>query len=845
VNFRYFLNIVILLLTITVNAQDVATIKGKLVNENNEPIEGATVAIIGASKGTVSDKNGQYSLTIPANIEVKVGITFVGFEPTTQTFQLNKNEVFEYSPRIKKSTTNIGEFELKEEKERISTMVKIQPNLASRFTSSSGSFEAILKTMPGVSSNNELSSQYSVRGGNYDENLIYVNDIEIFRPFLIRSGQQEGLSFINSEMVADIGFSAGGFDAKYGDKMASVLDITYREPEEFSGSATMSLQGAQATFGGASKNHRFTHLSGMRYKTNRYVLSSLDTDGNYQPSFYDVQTYLTYDISEKWEIGFLGNFAQNKYKFIPATRKTEFGTINEALQLTVFFEGQEVDQYTTYFGAVSNTFRPKENIELKLISSFFASQEDEKYDIEGAYRIDELERDLSKENFGDVKFNRGVGSFLDHARNRLDATIFNLEHKGKIIDKKHTTFWGVKYQREMIVDKISEWGIIDSTGYLTPHPADSVGYTDPNAQPIQLLELNSVLKSKIDLSSNRYSGYLQRTWQWERDSVKYSTSFGVRANYWDYNSEFIFSPRGTFSIKPNWKHDYLFRLSGGVYYQPPFYREMRNFDGTINPDIKSQVSYQTILGSDHNFKAWGRPFKFTAEAYYKLMKNVIPYEIENVRIRYYAKNNANAYAYGTDFKVNGEFVKGVESWFSLSYMKTEEDLVDDFYYDYYNSDGEKIVSGYTVNNKVIDSIRIEPGYIPRPTDQRINASLFFQDYIPRLPSFRMHIALYYGFGLPFGPTNNHDRYKQVFRMPDYRRVDLGFSYHLKSEKKEFKGNNPIKHLKNVWISVEVFNLLQINNVISYQWVEDVTGRNYAVPNYLTSRQLNFKIHLDF
>lgn len=833
------------LLTITVSAQDVATIKGKLVNEKNEPIEGATIAIVGSTKGTISNKNGQFSLIIPANLEVKIGITFVGFVPIVETFKLNKNEVFEFNPIIRKSTTNIGEFELKEEKERISTMVKIQPNLASRFTSSSGSFEAILKTLPGVSSNNELSSQYSVRGGNYDENLIYVNDIEIFRPFLIRSGQQEGLSFINSEMVSDIGFSAGGFDAKYGDKMASVLDITYREPGEFSGSATLSLQGAQTTFGGASKNHRFTHLSGLRYKTNRYVLSSLDTDGNYQPSFYDVQTYLTYDITEKWEIGFLGNFAQNKYKFIPSTRKTEFGTINEALQLTIFFEGQEVDQFTTYFGAVSNTFRPKENIELKLISSFFASQEDEKYDVEGAYRIDELERDLSKDNFGDVKFNRGVGSFLDHARNRLDATIFNLEHKGKIINKRHTTFWGVKYQREMILDKISEWGIIDSTGYLTPHPSDSVGYTDPNAQPTQLLELNEVLKSKIDLSSNRYSGYLQRTWQWENDSIKYSTSFGVRANYWDYNNEFIVSPRGTFSIKPNWKHDYLFRLSGGVYYQPPFYREMRNFDGTINNKIKSQVSYQAILGADHNFKAWGRPFKFTAEGYYKLMKNVIPYEIENVRIRYYAKNNANAYAYGTDFKVNGEFVKGVESWFSLSYMKTEEDLVDDFYYDYYNSDGEKIVAGYTVNTQATDSIRIEPGYIPRPTDQRINASLFFQDYIPRLPSLSMHIALYYGMGLPFGPTNNHERYKQTFRMPDYRRVDLGFSYHLKSDKKEFKGNNPIKHLKNVWVSIEVFNLLQINNVISYLWVEDVTGRNYAVPNYLTSRQLNFKIHLDF
>jgi hypothetical protein len=844
VNLKIFLNIIFLVLAFTLKSQDIATITGKIVNQDNEPVEGATIAIIGNEKGTVTKSDGTFILKIPANAAIEIGITFVGFEPIVQKFNLKKGETAEFNPTINKSTTNISEFELKEEKERITTMVKIQPNLASGFISSSGSFEAILKTLPGVSSNNELSSQYSVRGGNYDENLIYVNDIEIFRPFLIRSGQQEGLSFINSEMVSDIEFSAGGFDAKYGDKMSSVLDIKYKEPEGFSGSATMSLQGAQVNVGGASKNHRFTYLTGVRYKTNRYVLQSLDTDGDYQPSFYDIQSYLTYDISEKWEIGFLGNVAQNKYKFIPATRKTEFGTINEALQLTVFFDGQEVDQYSTYFGALTNTFTPKDNVELKLISSFYTSLEDEKYDIEGAYRIDELERDLSKETFGDVKFNRGVGSFLNHARNRLDANVFNIEHKGKIIENKHTTFWGVKYQREMIIDKISEWESIDSTGYSTPHPSDSVGYTDPNAQSNQLLELNEVLKSRIDLNSNRYSAYLQRTWKWESDSVKFSASFGTRANYWDYNDELIVSPRGSFSIIPNWKKNYLFRISGGVYYQPPFYREMRNFDGTINPDIKSQVSYQGVFGVDRNFKAWGRPFKFITEVYYKYLQNVIPYEIENVRIRYYAKNNANAYAYGTDFKVNGEFVKGVESWFSLSVMKTQEDLTDDFYYDFYNSDGEKIISGYTVNNKAVDSIRIEPGFIPRPTDQRINASIFFQDYIPKLPSFKMHIALYYGMGLPFGPTNTHERYKSTFRMPDYRRVDIGFSYHLKSDKKEHKAN-ALKYLKNVWISAEVFNLLQINNVISYLWVEDVSGRNYAVPNYLTSRQINVKLHVDF
>lgn len=844
VSFKHVLYILFFVLgTSTIWAQNTAILKGQLT-DNNKPIEGASIAVVGSTKGVTSDKNGYFKLIISAEKDVMVGITFIGYHSVQEKFNLKTNETFTYNVTLKKSTTTISEFEFQEEKNRGGTMVKIQPNLASGFTSSSGSFEAILKTLPGVSSNNELSSQYSVRGGNYDENLIYVNDIEIFRPFLIRSGQQEGLSFINSDMVESVEFSAGGFDAKYGDKMSSVLDIQYKEPDDFEGSATLSLQGVLFNFGGSSKNHRFTYLNGFRYKTNKYVLQSLDTDGDYRPSFYDVQSYLTYDISEKWEIGFLGNVARNKYYFIPGTRETDFGTINEALQLTVYFDGQEVDQYQTYFGALTNTYKPKANTELKLITSAYRDLEDEKYDIEGGYRIDELERDLSKDNFGDVKYNRGIGTFLDHARNQLDATVFNVEHKGRTIKEKHITHWGVKYQHEFIKDKISEWGIIDSTGYLTPHPSDSVGYTNPEAQTNQLLELNYLLKSKVELNSNRYSAYIQRDWRWEKDTVKYTFTLGTRGNYWDLNNEFLFSPRGSFSFQPNWKHDYLFRISGGVYYQPPFYREMRYFDGSINKEIKSQRSYQAVLGADHNFKAWNRPFKFVAELYYKHMENVIPYELDNVRIRYYAKNNAKAYATGADFKVNGEFVKGVESWFSLSVMKTQEDILDDFYYDYYNSDGEKIISGYSVNDVAVDSVKIEPGYIPRPTDQRVNFSLYFQDYLPKLPSLKMHIALYYGMGLPFGPNNKHERYQQTFRMPAYRRVDLGFSYVIKDERKESK-NGMLKNLKNVWISAEVFNLLQINNVISYLWVEDVTGRNYAVPNYLTSRQLNVKLHVDF
>ncbi len=836
--------VIFIFVTVGAYAQQTATVSGTLKNSKGVALENANISIVGVSSGTKSDRNGKFNLIIPANVDVKIGITYIGFTTILKTFNLKPNEQNNFSPTLENNATNIPEYEHAEEGNRGSAMVKIEPKLVTKFTSASGSFEAILKTLPGVSSNNELSSQYSVRGGNFDENLVYVNDIEVYRPFLTRAGKQEGLSFINSNMVSDIKFSAGGFGAKYGDKMSSVLDVTYKEPEEFAGSFTASLQGGAMHIEGASKNHRLTFLTGVRYKTNQYVLQSLDTDGEYRPSFLDVQTYLTYDINEKWEIGFLGNIAKNKYNFIPQTRETEFGTINESLQLTVFFDGQEVDQFQTYFGAISNTFTPKEGTELKFITSAFSSLEDEEFDIEGAYKIDELERDLSSDNFGDVKFNRGVGSFMEHSRNKLDAQVFNAEHKGKKIKGNHTTFWGVKYQHEYIKDRISEWGFIDSTGYFIPGSTDYIGYSNSEGQTNQLLELNEVLKSEIEINSNRYSTYFQRSWAWENDSVNYTLNAGVRAAFWDLNKEFIVSPRASFSIEPNWKRDYLFRLAAGVYYQPPFYREMRDFDGTINKEIKSQRSYQAVLGSDYNFEAWGRPFKFTTELYFKHMENVIPYEVDNVRIRYFATNNANAYSTGLDFKINGEFVKGVESWFSMSIMKTQEDLVDDFYYTYLNSDGDTIISGFTANTVAVDSIRTEPGWIPRPTDQRVNFALFFQDYIPGLESFKMHIALYYATGLPFGATNSHDRYKATLRLPPYRRVDLGFSYLIKDATKHNK-SKVIGGFKNIWVSAEVFNLLQINNVISYLWIKDVTNKTYAVPNYLTSRQINVKFHFEF
>ncbi|GAB4250189.1 MAG: carboxypeptidase-like regulatory domain-containing protein [Vicingaceae bacterium] len=843
---KFLYLIVLLLFSVALNAQ-FAYVKGTLKDASGNAIEGANVVLVGFSGGTTTDKNGKFSIKIPANTDVVLAITHINFNTVKQPLNLKENETFNFSPELTKKVIDLSKFNVvATENTRPTTMTKIQPRLVKSMPTPSDHFEAILKTLPGVASNNELSSQYSVRGGNFDENLVYVNDIEIYRPFLIRSGQQEGLSFINSDLIESIAFSAGGFEARYGDKMSSVLDIQYKEPLDFEASATLSLQGASFHIEGPGLERRLTHITGVRYKSNQYVLKSLDTQGQYKPNFLDAQTYITYDISEKWQMGFLGNVARNVYNFIPENRKTEFGTINEALQLTIFFDGQEKDRFETYFGAITNTFKPKHNVELKFITSAFKSLEDEAFDIEGAYRIDELERDLGSSDFGEVSFNRGVGLFINHARNQLDATVLNFEQKGKITHEKHTTYFGLKYQHEFIKDRLSEWDYVDSAGFSFPHPADSVGYTNPSLQPVQLLELQQVHKTNIAISSNRFNTYLQRNWRWmNEDSVFYTFSLGVRGAYWDFNKEFLFSPRASFSFQPNWKHDYLFRLSGGIYYQPPFYKELRGFDGIINNNLKSQRSYHAVLGSDHNFKAWNRPFKFVTELYYKYIENVIPYKVENVRIRYFAKNNARAYATGIDFKVNGEFVKGIESWFSLSLMQTQEDILDDYYYDYYNADGEKIIPGYTLNTVAVDSQRVEPGYIPRPTDQRVNVGLFFQDHLPNNENFKMHLALFYGTALPFGPPNNFDRYKDTLRMPPYRRVDIGFSVLLKSEDKKVKPASPFKHFKSIWLSAEVFNLLQINNTISYLWVMDVTGRQYAVPNYLTNRQINVKLHFRF
>jgi hypothetical protein len=825
-------------------SQNTTVLYGKVLDEKGLPLQHVSIAVFGDVYKTVTDESGYYELTLPAQKNISVFFTYVGCNTDTLLLFLQPNEKKEYNTAMLLSTTIFQPLDVKDNKNVSNTLVKIDRRNAFVIPTLGGGIEALLKTLPGVASNNELSSQYSVRGGNFDENLVYVNDIEIYRPFLVRSGQQEGLSFVNSDLVSDIQFSAGGFEAKYGDKMSSVLDIQYNKPKEFAGSVSGSLLGYSAHVEGISENTRLTYLLGVRQKSNSYLLKSLETKGDYKPSFTDVQTNINYMVNEKLDIDFLGNYARNVYKVIPQTRETDFGTLNDALRLTIYFDGQEVDRFMTYFGAFSANYKPRKDVKLKFITSAFQTSESETFDTQGEYWLDQLETNMGGDEFGNSAFNMGVGTFLNHARNYLNASVFNFEHKGTQIGKKLIQYWGAKYQKEIIDDYISEWKMLDSAGYSLPYYHDSVGYIDPTVQPYLPLEMQDVVKAENSLSSNRYTGYYEQKWIFENDSTTFSFTAGIRGNYWDLNEQFVASPRATFSYKPNWKHDVIFRFSSGYYNQPPFYRELRDMEGVIHKDVKAQTSIHFLLSGTWNFTAWDRPFKYTSEVYYKILDNLIPYDVDNVRIRYFANNSSHGFATGIDMKVNGEFVKGIESWASLSVMRTMEDIKNDFYYEYFNKSGELIIPGYTYDQTAVDSVRHEPGYIPRPTDQRVTFGLFFQDYLPKNPTYKMHLSLLFGSSLPFGPPT-YDKYKDTLRIPPYRRVDIGFSKQLKGKESKLKPKNPFRFFKTIWLSLEVFNLLQVNNTISYIWVKDVSNRQYAVPNYLTPRQLNIRIIAEF
>ena len=794
------------------------SISGTITDEENNTLPSVNIAILNSSIGATSLNDGSYNMEVPANKSMVVAYSFIGYEiEKIRLPMLKRGQNYTLNIQLKAKNTLLNDVIVKDKKSRKESFNRIKPKHVKILPGSQGGIEAILKTLPGVSSANELSSQYSVRGGNFDENLVYVNGIEVYRPFLIRAGQQEGLSFVNTDMVSSILFSAGGFEAKYGDKMSSVLDITYKRPRENAASLQLSMLGGSAHFEGASKNGRFSYLVGARHKTNEYVLNAMDTKADYIPKFSDLQTFINYELNTNWQINFLGNISKNKYTMIPENRDTEFGTLNEALKLTIFFEGKEVDKYETYFGALSTTYQPSTYLNIQFITSAFQTFEQENFDILGEYWLYQLENNLGSDDFGNIAFDRGVGKYINHARNSLNARVMNFSHKGNYNNEDLKVDWGFRAQKEAIEDKISEWNLIDSAFFNYPHPNDNIG---GEADPNQQIVMSELLKTQINLSSYRNSGYMQ----FSKDINNITINAGTRGSYWTYNEELLLSPRATIAYAPLWEKDIVFRAASGIYYQSPFYKELRTPEGTLNSNIKAQKSTHYVIGADYLFYSWGRPFKWITEVYYKNLENLIPYKVYNVRTQYLANDLSNGYAKGIDMKINGEFVSGVESWASLSVMKTEEDIVGD----------------YIIN---ADGSTSEAGFIPRPTDQRVNFSMFFQDYIPGNPNYKMHLNMVYGTGLSFGPPNS-EKHQDVLRIPDYRRVDIGFSAVLKDENKKSR----IKWLNafnSIWVSAEVFNLLDINNTVSYLWVADVSGRQYAVPNYLTARQLNAKLILSF
>ena len=822
-----------------------ATVYGVVRDDDGQPIPGVSVSALGPKTISAStDSLGRYELSVPP-ADPQGGATIIRFsflkDVVDREVRLVAGDRKEVSTVIKAKT-----FEpvvVQNDRLRTAGVTKMDPRVTRFIASATGGDVSDLLKGQGATSRNELSSGYSVRGGNFDENLVYVNDIEVYRPFLVRAGQQEGLSFPNPDMIDKIHFSAGGFEARYGDKLSSVLDITYKRPREFSGSASASLMGGSFSIASPMMDRRLRQVTGFRYRTLNAVLKGLDTQGDYTPVYTDLQTYWTYDISEKVELGFLGVYSRNKYDVIPKNRETELGNFNQALRFTVYFEGQEKTAYETFFGALNVNVKSTQDLLLKFTGSAFRTYETERYDILGQYRLSELDRDLGSDNFGQPIKVLGVGTYLDHARNNLEATVLAANHKGtwhilRTATRHHELQWGVEARGETIKDKLSEWYLLDSADYSIPYTSDP-----------ENLQLQSSVKTKADLNSLRTSAYVQHAWDWNgaKDN-NWSLVAGVRAQNWSYNQQTVVSPRVRVAYHPGWKKitatdttdkDYSFWFATGFYYQAPFYRELRDFNGVLNPSLRAQRSIHFILGADKQFKLWDRPFKWSAEAYYKLLDDLIPYELDNVRIRYYAKNNAKGYATGIDAKLNGEFIKGVESWAALSVLRTAEDISDDFYYERYNSDGELIVPGYTFNNVTVDSTLITPGDIPRPGDQRVSFAMFFQDEMPSAPTFKVHVSLNFGTGLPYGPPNA-SRYEDILRGPLYRRIDIGFSKQLLGAKGQEK-TGFLRNIKDAWLSFEVFNLINLNNTIDYSWVQDVGGRYYGIPEFLTPRRFNLKL----
>lgn len=796
-----------------------ARIKGVILDENNRPVERVSVSD-GVHK-TFTNANGFYSLTVVANQNTTIVFSHVSYKNKKITINLKNNEDFEWHPVMTHKFEEMVEVVVVNNRKRIQGITNIAPEVIRKIPGANAGVENILKTLPGVYSNNELSTQYGVRGGNFDENLVYVNEIEVYRPFLIRSGQQEGLSFTNTDLVQNVDFSAGGFQAKYGDKLSSVLDITYRNPTKFGLSAEAHLLGGSIAMDNVSKNQKWSAITGLRYRDNTLLVNSQETKTNFKPTFADVQTNINYNASTKWNFSFLGNVAQNRYNYQPLTRQTNFGTINQPRALIVVYQGQEKDLYTTYFGAFKTTFKVNDFNSYKLITSIYHTQEQEYYDIKADYALGDVEANFGNENFGTVTNISGIGTQLNHARNDLDALILTAEIKAFHEIKRNQIEWGVKWTRDDIRDRLKEWEVIDSAGFsINPpiYPQNNQPYTPYIGPLVPYKNVRATNNAKI----NRLSGFVQWSRKDTLGAAQIWYNAGIRAQNWQVSttdktatSQTVFSPRFQIALKPNWQKDMIFRFSTGVYQQPPFYREIRDAHGVVQPDVQAQKAIHFVLSHDYSFKMWNRPFKLVSEAYYKTLTNVNTYTLDNVRIRYAAQNNAVAYAQGLDLRLNGEFVPGTESWFSLGFMKTEENI----------------------DNK---------GYIARPTDQFLKFAVLFQDYMPNIPSVKMYLNLVYNTGLPGGSPSYADPYEYQSRLRDYRRADVGFSYVFTEKNNSRPDTHWLKKFKDFSAGFEIFNLFNNQNAITNTWVRDAYSKNqYGIPNYMTSRVFNIKVAIKF
>jgi hypothetical protein len=787
-------------------------IRGVVTDQNQLPLPNVNVA--SGFQGTTTNENGFYSLNLSSQTKQTLTFSHIGHRPALVEITLKPGEIFELNPVLNTEIDQFGEVIVRANaKAQIKGLTVLTPATIRNISGANAGVENLLLSLPGVNANNELSTQYAVRGGNYDENLVYVNEIEVYRPLLIRSGQQEGLSFLNPDLIQQVQFSAGGFEATFGDKMSSVLDIQYQTAPGNTTHLEASLLGGNASWGIEKK--KWSAISGVRYRDNSLLVNQKETQTNYRPSYTDIQSFITYRASDQLVFNALVAHSLNRYNYAPTTRQTNFGTIDQPIALVVFYEGNEDDRYLTSLGALKTTWLPNSKNSFRLIISGYHAQESEHFDILAQYRLGTPNTNIGGNDLGEVMFTQGVGSQLTHGRNNLNAQIAEVKLKGKHIIKNHQIDWGLGYKKEKINDRLVEWEVVDSSGFSLRPPSGSVSNDEPYTPFVGPLEAFQNVRTTNETEMQRLTAYTQ----WSRKGLwgktLYWFNLGVRTHRWQVNNEnsqWVFSPRAQLSFRPKNKEQILFRLAVGDYAQPPFYRELRGADGRVNPSVKAQRAMHVVGGYEHSFSMWNRPFVFRSELYYKRLRDLNPYTLENVRLRYSADNNAKGYAYGLDLRLNGEFVPGTESWISLGLMSTEE-----------NIDGQ--------------------GYIPRPTDQRFKFAMLFQDYIPSMPFLKMNLNLVYNTGLPGGSPSYANPYDFQARLRDYKRADLGIFYVL---------NDPVQNRKKIpgfetfALGVEIFNIFDVQNAITNTWVRDVSSkRQFGIPNFMTPRVFNVKISAGF